>query len=924
MTQYHLDYNDVKATIMRQLRKKETVTSEIIREEIRILVSGYYKANLIDKIDENLLFREISSQISVWQPDPSVLRDRNHVNWVPEAKAKVQWGFWKRYREYLEEEKGWSNTITAKLDSITDSVLGDIGNPREDTPWDRRGMVVGDVQSGKTANYTGLICKATDAGYKLIIVLAGATNDLRSQTQSRLDAEFLGFESEVGKLHNNASKIGVGKLADHGGLIAQPLTYSSKDGDFRAKTGTNIQLGGNPLLLVVKKNTSVLKRILKWVEGQGVSDPNTKQKVVKNIPLLLLDDEADYASVNTKPDEEDDPTAINKSIRKILKVFSQSSYIGYTATPFANIFILPEDHKEDPSVYGADLFPENFIYYINPPDNYVGAAEIFGLGNCLDGIDEEDCRLPLTRSVYDAEDVFPSKHNKLQPVDYLPDSLVEAIHSFILVCAARRVRGQKSVHNSMLIHVTRFNLVQEQVIELVSTELVNIQRTLEYNTGHHAKKLMLSLKSLWEKDFSIVTKQVVEITKDETLVPISWDEVSKELYEAASRIEVRGINGLAGGQLDYSEHHNGLNVIAIGGDKLSRGLTLESLSVSYYVRPARNYDTLLQMGRWFGYRPGYLDLCRLYTTDELAGWYQHIAMASEELKREFKLMELSRLTPKDYGLKVRTHPNGLNITSANKIRNGTKMQATFSGHLSQTTVFYKNKDIQEHNFLHTDNWLSKMQPCTHNEKNKMVWNSVPPEDIINFLSEFRTHPLSRRAAPDLLIKYIKKLNTYGELTSWTVALLSNSSTADNFYPIAGQKFGLIKRKDTTPNGDLYIPVKSNILNPPDQYIDFSKNLYEKALNATIRAWESGDARAKDKPKLPSGPFVRMTRPPSEGLLLLYPLDSKSVTLKGEAFTDKPIIGFAISFPKGSKDENVEYQVNSKYWKDRFGDTDEDI
>ena len=478
-----------------------------------------------------------------------------------------------------------------------------------------------------------------------------------------------------------------GLQGDHGQLIAQPLTYSAKDGDFRAKTSANFKLGGNPLLLVVKKNTSVLKRILKWVEGQGIAHPKTGKKYVNDIPLLLLDDEADNASVNTKPDDEEDPTAINKAIRKILNVFSQSSYIGYTATPFANIFILPDEEKADPSKYGPDLFPKNFIYYINPPDNYVGAAQIFGLAEDIDGVDGADHSLPLIRYVEDATAVFPPRHRKELEVNYLPDSLVEALHSFILTCAARRVRGQKGVHNSMLIHVTRFNQVQERVINLVRAELVNIQRTLEYHTGPQATELLLKLKNLCNENYKKTTESVAEKTEDKSLTPVSWDKVSKELWEAALKIDVRGINGLAGDQLDYFDHPKGLNVIAVGGDKLSRGLTLEALSVSYYLRLARNYDTLLQMGRWFGYRSGYLDLCRLYTTKELDGWYQHISVATEELKREFRLMELSNLTPEQYGLKVRTHPDGLNITAANKIRNGTRLQVSFSGQLSQTTFF---------------------------------------------------------------------------------------------------------------------------------------------------------------------------------------------------------------------------------------------
>lgn len=919
----HYGYDDVKATIMRNLRKAETVTSEMVSSEIRMLLDAFKAAKLVDDIDPDALYRDITSQISVWQPDPSVLRDKKHVNWVPEWRAQISWGFWERYREYLEEEKNWSQNITTKLHTITDNILGDLGNPKEAGLWDRRGMVVGDVQSGKTANYTGLICKAADAGYKLIIVLAGMTNDLRSQTQSRLDAEFLGFESEVGKLHQNGSRIGVGRLEDHGQLIAQPLTYSSKDGDFRAKTGANFKLGGNPLLLVVKKNTSVLKRILSWVESQGTTNPTTGTKKVYDIPLLLLDDEADNASVNTKS-EDDDPTAINKAIRKILNAFAQSSYVGYTATPFANIFIMPDDEKADPSSHGQDLFPRNFIYYINPPVNYVGAARVFGFPEEIDGIDIEDHSLPLIRSADDAETIFPPKHNKHLIVDTLPDSLIEAIHAFIIVCAARSARGHGTFHNSMLIHVTRFNNVQAQVIDLVAAEIVNIQRVLEYRTGAPARELLSRLRDLWHRDFHPTSETVLAETEDRTLTALDWDEVESELLNAALKLQVRGINGDAGGVLDYADNLNGLHVIAVGGDKLSRGLTLEGLSVSYYTRPSRNYDTLLQMGRWFGYRPGYLDLCRLYTTEELVGWYQHISIATEELKREFRLMELSNLTPEEYGLKVRTHPAGLSITAANKIRHGRSMQVTFSGQLTQTTVFHKNGDLQKRNFSHTEKWLSRLGPETESKNGSFVWKNVGAPEVISFLKAFETHPLSRKADTDLLSKYVEKLNGYGELKNWTVMLVSSTTAPRSRQTaIAGHEVGLVQRSDSTEDGDLYMLKNANILNPPDQYVDLSETQFNDALTWTVEAWEQGKSRAKKRPQEPSGPFIRAARSRENGLLLIYPLDQAKVLRDGEQVCDTPVIGFAISFPRGSRDDLIEYKVNTKYWQDRYGSDEDD-
>ncbi len=926
MSQY--TYDDIKSIILRNLRKEGAVTEENVRQEIATLLSAFRAANLVCEINDEALFLDVTTLINIWQADPSVLRDK-HRNWLPDWRGEITWSFWNRYREYLEEEKNWSSLVINKLDSVTDSILGDIGNPNEGGTWDRRGMVVGDVQSGKTANYTGLICKATDAGYKLIIVLAGMTNDLRSQTQARLDTEFLGFESEVGKVQQYGSRIGVGLLPGHDQLIAQPLTFSSKDGDFRKNQSTNIPLGGNPLLLVVKKNKPVLERILTWIEGQAITHPGTGEKLVRDLPVLLLDDEADNASVNTKKDDED-PTAINRVIRRILKTFSQSSYIGYTATPFANIFILP-DNEADPSVHGEDLFPRNFIYYINPPNHYVGAARVFGFPEDVEDLEVEDQSLPLIRWAEDAQPVFPPGHRKILQVDHLPESLIEAIRVFILICAARAARGRQSVHNSMLIHVTRFNAVQSQIIELVDSEITGIRRMLEFRTGPQADTLLAEMHRLWDEDFAPTTAAVRKKTDDRMLTRVSWEAVEPRLLEAARKIEVRGINGDAGGVLDYEQNKKtGLHVIAVGGDKLSRGLTLEDLSVSYYIRPARNYDTLLQMGRWFGYRPGYLDLCRLYTTNELVDWYQHISVATEELKREFRLMELNKLTPEQYGLRIRTHPAGLNITAANKIRSGQTLQVSFSGQLSQTTVFHRDKDLQERNFARLDSWVAGLGEPQRLNTVSPVWEGLPPETVVDFLRNFETHPLSRKADADLLVKYIRKLNGYDRLKNWTV-MLASSQTATEIFPVGGHSIGLIKRsdcradrKDSKRHADKYFLKNSNILSPSDQLVDLDNNQKEEALQKTIDAWREGKIRSKNQPELSSGPFIRKIRPKENGLLLIYPLDPVHIAGADDPVCKVPITGFAVSFPDSRRQNDaVEYKVNPKYWEDRYGSEDEE-
>jgi len=909
----------VRKMVVMSLRDNEVPTSQQIRQHITAVVQMQRQIGRAEPIDEEALYREVLSQVNTWQADPSILRDGKHHNWLPGRKAQVQWNFWKRYRQYLEDEKTWPAIVTAKLDKVTDSILGDIGNPVQAGNWDRRGMVVGEVQSGKTANYTGLICKAVDSGYKLIIVLAGMTNDLRSQTQSRLDAEFLGFESEVGKIHSTSSRIGVGKIEDYGQLIAHPLTYSAKDGDFRANKSANLQLGGTPILLVVKKNASVLGRILTWVKNQGKPHPETGEKVVDGIPLLLLDDEADNASVNTKsPDE--DPTSINRAIRQILNSFQQRSYVGYTATPFANIFILPDEDPAD-AKFGPDLFPKGFIYYIPPPTNYLGASRLFGLDENLDGAGKAVEGLPLICDAEDADVFFPRGHKKNLAVTALPYSLIRAVKSFIITCAARRARGQTEVHNSMLIHVTRFNDVQQQVMGLVDEVLIDLSRTIEFNTGAQAAELMDELQELWEESFVPITNAVLKIADDPQITSLDWNDVRAELLNAVTRIQVRGINGNAGGVLDYDNNPSGLTVIAVGGDKLSRGLTLEGLSVSYYIRPARNYDTLLQMGRWFGYRPGYLDLCRLYVPEELNGWYQHVAVANEELRREFNFMELGKLTPEEYGLKVRTSPDGLNITAANKIRHGRRMRVSFAGHLAQTTIFHKDSKVHEDNFDAAEKWLKSLAGAAPG-KTRIQWEDVTPEQVTGFLGTYTTHPLCRQAEPDLLIKYIQKLAGYGELQKWTVVLASSSDAKAKIFPIAGFDVGLVRRGDATPERDLYMLNNANILSPQDEMIDLSKEQIQQALHDNIEEWKRGTTRSRKEPVRPSGPFIRRAREPESALLLLYPIDHEDFR---EPFSTKPVIGFAISFPGSPRGElgAVEYEVNTRYWNDRYGEDDDE-
>ena len=911
------------------IRGEVNRSPELIREKVRIALSMLTSGGIARDIEEEELARDLETSYSIWMPKGTILEDKqDHIPWLPDRKAEINWDFWDRYRRYLEEEKGWSPATVDRLDQLTDSILERLEEPQRIGDWSRRGMVVGQVQSGKTSNYTGLICKAVDAGYKLIIVLAGLHNSLRSQTQLRLDKEFLGWDSQLSRAFDTGIPfVGVGKIPTGKQMRVLSGTSSADKGDFNTRVANQYGVfpGGNdPILMVAKKNKTVLSNLVKWASNWVHQDPQLGRKMVRNVPLLIIDDEADNASVNTKevrlndtgiPREEQDATAINKLIRQLLHSFEKTAYVGYTATPFANIFIHPQVRT---SQHGEDLFPRHFIVNLPAPSNYVGPVQVFGL-DADSTVDLESVSgLDIIRVVEDQDEWMPIGHKKEHVPPYLPTSLKKAIKVFILTCAVRFWRGQEPVHNSMLIHVTRFTSVQELVNQLIKDELTSLQRRLRYGEGYSPNQVLSEFEYLWSKDFFPTSESILGTTLQPRVPLPEWENIKLLLYQAAARIQVRKINGTAKDILDYEEYEKkglGLNVIVIGGDKLSRGLTLEGLSISYYLRASKMYDTLMQMGRWFGYRPGYLDLCRLYTTDELVEWYQHITVASEELRKEFDYMADMRATPEEFGLKVRTHPSGLIITGANKMRNGTVMQLSFAGTISETYLFYKDENIIRKNLKATEDLILGLGTYAV-EKNNFIWKQISGSKIVNFLTNYQSHPKARLANTRSLVDYIQAQLKQNELASWTIALISKNK-AENKHTIAELEVGLTYRKnDADSSLPEYRLPKSRLLNPADEMLDFSPSVQEEIVNITKeRRQEAG--KPESKSKTPDGKVIREKRNSRNGLLLLYPLDPKAIN------SEIPVIGFGISFPSSHSAKSVEYKVNNVYWEQEFVDSYED-
>lgn len=887
-------------------------------DEINQAISDVTSIPMYAGLDKIELKKSLLAIYNVKVDTYQILEGRDaRIPWLKEFKAERQseWLFWTRYKRYLAEQKHFAPEVISQLDDLTDRILDKLFNPqRDDIIINKKGLVVGQVQSGKTANYTGLICKAADAGFNLIIILAGIHNNLRSQTQTRIDEGFLGFDTQNTRAYdmNRTIRIGVGLIPGFDNAIANSYTTSTERGDFTKQAANTAGFNFNnpqPIILVIKKNVSVLKRLYSWLKSQSTHD------IIANKSLLLIDDEADNASINTSRDG-DDPTAINKNICKIIKLFNRSAYVGYTATPFANIFI-PLDKD--------DLFPKDFIINLPAPDNYIGPEKVFGTSANPDG--NEDL-LPIVFPVTDSDTFVPAGHKRDDPkptIDDIPESLKTAIKCFIITCAIRIARGQENKHNSMLIHVSRFQAWQNHLKIIIDRLFKYYKSEIEANDP----AIMEEFRQIFEED-TPTYRSYCSITREIMNSPIlsrvdnrmrlhTWNEIKPLLYRAVQKIEVKSINGTSGDSLTYYENEkNGISVIAIGGDKLSRGLTLEGLSVSYFLRASKMYDTLMQMGRWFGYRPGYVDLCRLFTSNELNEWYRHITLASDELREEFRYLAESGGTPENYALKVRTHPGQLQITSISKMRHTRNIQVSWAGRLVETYQLLQNSISKRNNLAVTDSLLSELG-TPDRIKSDYLWTGVSSDIICDYLSRFQLPESLTKVNLDLICDYIRELNEVGELISWNIALMSKNvdqNTCVHTFSNGVQVGCFIRRqaKDAQNSKTYYIRKNHIVGNPTDEFIDLPADMLSDALDETRnRKFKAGEEWKHD---YPSPQLVRQEfRSKQTPLLMIYPLNPAFSNVSGLTDTttdtknDEPFIGFAIAFPHSDTNKAVSYVAN---------------
>lgn len=871
---------------------------------------------------------EAREQIEIGRPS-TITDPSGHVAWYVGARKSEGRQFYDRYAAFLHQDEGWGTPLLVALDESTDAVMELLEEPQRAGPWDRRGLVLGHVQSGKTANYAGLLCKAADAGYRLLIVLAGMHNVLRLQTQLRLDRDFLGYRSTSIGSPEGFSWVGVGTIDRR--PRADFLTTRMPKGDFnRASVDrAGIAPSNRPLLLVVKKNAKILENLNAWVGDFLAPRGDTKE-----IPLLVVDDEADQGSVDTGdqdfvngvPDPDYDPKRVNGEIRRLLKSFEKVAYVAYTATPFANVLIHDQSSTDD---HGGDLFPKSFIINLPPPSSYIGPVQVFGVSGASqdtqpEGVLDAFREVEQLREAWMPQDHLATHIPTFDGAERIPPSLEEAIRAFVLAVAARRARGQIGKHNSMLVHVSRFKDVHHAVHGQVETWFKDFRRQVRYAPA----KVISVLSDLWHTDFIPSSSVSLEKGFDPRLPLPTWDEVRDQLVDVCEQIKVVVVNSDSLEPLDYDANSStGLNVIAIGGDKLSRGLTLEGLSVSYFLRASRMYDSLMQMGRWFGYRPGYVDLCRLYTTDDLRLHYRHIAGAAEELRAQLDNMQALGETPEQYGLKIQSHPL-LRVTAPNKMRHSNEYSVSFAGEGKIQTVFDRDQAVIRGNVRRTEEFLARLGEPLETDRaiqlpdgrqvkwgGREIWSGISGLDVATWLEQLSFAPESYDVSGKRMAEYIRAQSANQELTDWTVAFVVGGTGLTKMFngrPIPTTRRKPIDRNGRTAAKDRY--VVRTILDPRDEAIDLSPDQFAAALELTNRARLIKGLAPEDRP---SGPAIRTVRGvgfpeasvagnPKKGLVLIYPLDPTEPAIE----VDVPVIGVVISFPESTTARAVRYRFNA--------------
>ena len=742
------------------------------------------------------------------------------------------WENWTRHEAYLRQQPTWK---PQQVDSVAEESLRIIGRTTRITrpEFQCRGLVVGYVQSGKTANFTAVAARASDVGYRLIIILSGIHDSLRNQTQKRLNKEL----------------VAVG---------AKWTSLTTETTDFQVPAVANGFEGAGTVLVVAKKIPAILRRLNQWIGAlTGQLD---------DIPVLLIDDEADQASINTRgnlidPSIDDDvnnkntdPSVTNALIRNILQQIPRATYIAYTATPFANILIDPD--ALDTKV-GIDLFPKDFVIQLPRPEGYTGTEELFGVTS----VGRDVIRPVADQEVRALKPKRRNKHALLVVEDQLqlPQSLCDAVLSFAIAGAIRHFRMQAGKPHTMLVHVSQMQADQIRIGSAISQQIKGWRDHERIVPGSVKAMLNAALDAFGEIE-----------------MPAGRNEVLDEAALNLSRIEVVVLNSKTGEELEY-EYKPDRQLIAVGGNRLSRGLTLEGLTVAYFLRTTSMADSLLQMARWYGFRAGYGDLIRIWTTEVIAQWFVELALVEESLRDAITAMNKAGRRPDEMAIRMRSHSD-LMLTSKRKSKMQEVCHQSWGGESPQTILFnLRNPTILNKNISLTDSLLTAYPP-THDAYGGCLAYDIPGSVISEYVRTFAVHQETLAFRGDIIADWILERTVAGELTTWTIFVANPDR--DRRVLLGNRLYGLVRRSLTGPES---IGI---LTEPRHEGVDLHGGPEAYRLGAIYNA-----------------KAMRNTRPPSHGLMLIYPLDPEP--LQAQVCT---VVGIALSLPKTS-DERTAFVVN---------------
>lgn len=890
---YGPSVNDLFLVLYAALQGKRVPYNDVVQKAKQLF--PIVLPDLFASHDHNNILKEVVNryvtEVGIQTFDPEFIDlEKESKYWLYDEKEKISHPFFDRYKLYLAN-CDFEPKVIDNIESTCERILARCANPKTSSPQQlRRGLVVGDVQSGKTANYLGLINMAYDYGYRIVILLAGTTNSLREQTQKRTDSGVIGAKSD--SIGNSIEFVGVGlNTNEH---FAVPFTNQLNDFKRFMQKNINVAIAdiNKPVVLVVKKIKSVLESVAERLQSE------LTEKGLDCKSILIIDDEADNASINTSNDQTKAST-INRCICDIISKFPVVSYVGYTATPFANIFINPYDDNN------IDLFPHDFIAQLYSPSTYFGGRKVFPSGDSLSR---------YVRLIKESEqDFLPVIHDKKVKYPRMAESLKEAINCFIICNVIRTIRGQKIKHRTMMINITRYNdiqaLIWERVVDYISKLNDAIEQLSNMPVEDFCKNQYCNaIYELYQNDSFFSNIRLGE--NDDIFEPISWNQIQYGLYDEIKKIIVVVVNSRNGQmnnidqtgnkkRFDYDDKKDeGARLIAIGGMVLSRGLTLEGLMTSYYSRNAGAYDTLLQMCRWFGYRPKYEDLCRIYLSQRSIDQFDAVLSATEDLKEQFSEMRLRDKTPIDFGIMIQECPDTLEtsllITSRNKMKGSEVFERSlnFSGVYADTSKLSKDPNTNRKNIESFKRFCENVNFSY--DRGFYMAKDVSQHYIAKLFREIRVPLENKKFFTMGLADYIEDSDRF---PSWDVVIASGDQKSSFFmdehvFPVE-RSFHMNDENDLIRIGG----TNNRVLAP---------HLFNAGL------WYGGGKQLS---------VTEILKHRTKPILVVFPIDlkinddkpqDKDIIWKQkvkDGFCGDVLLAFAYGFPKSDKKIMVKYRAN---------------